>query len=208
MIEESYSSLGGVVRYFIYEISTGKLFQSGTCLGQDYQHVEIPDGYAKALGPADIYTQFYNAQGAIQTIPPQPTQWHEWNWATHLWETSPGFLDSVKLAKKLEANKLRVAAHYLPILYSGVLFDADAVAQNNVMAWMVNISNGLQVPPGFVWRDATNIDHPADEAFISGLGAAMVQRGSSLYQQLWAHKEAIDALNSYEDIQAYQITFV
>lgn len=198
----------GVVTYFIYETDTGKLYQSGSCLEQDYYLQYVPDGYTKALGIADVYTQFYNAQGTIQTIPPQPTQWHEWNWSTHLWETPPGFLDSVKLARKQEVSELRVAAHYSPISYSGALFDADAVAQNNVMAWMVNLAVGLQLPPGFVWRDASNVDHPADEEFISGLGAAMVQRGSSLYQQQWDHKAAIDALNSYEEIQAYQITFV
>ena len=61
------------VRYFIYETSTGKLFQTGVCLEQDYQHVVVPDGYTKALGVADVYTQFYNHLGSIQTIPPAPS---------------------------------------------------------------------------------------------------------------------------------------
>ena len=207
MSETTSTTEATTVRYFIYETLTGKLFQSGTCLEQDYQYVEVPTGYTKALGPADVYTQFFNKQGTIQTVPPKPTEWHEWNWTTHIWETPMGFLDSVKEAKKIEANAMRTTLHYSPITYEGTLFDADQVAQNNVMSWMVNIAVGLEVPPGFVWRDAANLSHPADAAFISSLGAAMVQRGSDLYQQLWSHKAAIDALSTYEAVQAYQIAF-
>jgi hypothetical protein len=108
--------------------------------------------------------------------------------------------------RKAEVDIERERRGYLPIAYAGSTLDADAKAQRNISSWQVQIAAGVQVPSGFVWRDANNVDHAADAAFINGLGAAITIRGTLLYQAAWTHKANIQALTTVEDILAYDIT--
>jgi hypothetical protein len=71
---------------------------------------------------------------------------------------------------------------------------------------MVNIAAGQNPPSGFVWRGYDNVNHPADAAFVVGLGNAITMRGTYLYQRSWIKKAEIDALTTPEDVKAYDVT--
>ena len=107
--------------------------------------------------------------------------------------------------KRRQVDSLRDQKLTAPILYQGALFDADATAMRNISGWQAQIAAGLNPPAGFVWRDASNVDHPADATFINGLGAAITLRGSLLYQVAWAHKANIDALPDHV-VEMYDVT--
>lgn len=197
-----------MIDYFIYEATTGKLLQTGSCIEPDYELQKVPAGCAVAKGRADLFGEYFDGSSQQLTkIPPRPNIWHEWSWETHEWVLLETALTKAKQEKKTQVETMRQVKNAAPLFYEEALFDADERAQSNVMAWMVNITNGLSVPSGFVWRDANNIDRPADEAFITGLGAAMVQRGSLLYQQAWQQKAAIDALTSISEVEEFVTAF-
>lgn len=99
----------------------------------------------------------------------------------------------------------RERRNQLPIQYAGSTFDADATAQRNVSAWMSNISVGVSPPDGFVWRDYDNVNHPADAAFVTGLGAAITLRGTALYQTAWAKKTEVSEMTA-EQLEGYDPT--
>jgi hypothetical protein len=126
----------------------------------------------------------------------------------HRWSPAVGWVDE----RAVEARKAEKAAaiaaererrNELPIPYAGSLFDADAKAQRNVSAWMVSVASGVPVPPGFSWRDHENTDHPADAAFIVGLGGAITVRGTQLYQTSWQKKAALASMTTAVEVDEF-----
>jgi len=141
----------------------------------------------------------------ILGIPERPGLSYVWDTANGVWEdTTP--TPKLKAIKLSEINAERERRNLSPISYQNVLFDADAEAQRNVSAWMTNIAAGQNPPAGFVWRGYDNVDHPADAAFIVGLGNAITLRGTYLYQRSWIKKAEVDALTTSEDVKAYDVT--
>lgn len=191
--------------YTYYDPATGEILACGKTY--DVEAARPSASAALLEGVAGEMRKQYVHQDNLVDIPAKPGDWYEWSWLSYSWEIPNTALLEAKKWKKLQVDSKRALANELPISYAGSSFDADSLAQGNVMAWMVNISNGLVVPVGFTWRDASNVDHPADAAFISGLGAAMVHRGSQLYQSAWNTKAAIDQLLSIEEVEACTITF-
>ena len=128
--------------------------------------------------------------------------------AGHRWVPGAGWVDERPIATYIEVRCAEVDAererqNLLPIIFGGTLFDADAIAQRNVSAWLTNVAAGLNPPPGFVWRDFNNADHPADANFIRGLASAITLRGTLLYQTAWAKKAAVRAMTTRAEVDAF-----
>jgi hypothetical protein len=111
-------------------------------------------------------------------------------------------LEVAKAAKKLAIDAERARRTELPIDYVGSLFDADGTAQDNVRTWQIQLGAGATLPEGFVWRDADNVDHPADADFVNGLGVEMTMRGTQLYMQAWALKAQVDDATTIPEVEA------
>lgn len=161
--------------------------------------VELDDG--------ESIDSLYVSSGVVLRKPAATSKYHVWDWETLAWKLPDSALEQAKKDKKVEIQKAMAAALVSPILYQEHLYDADERAQSNVLAWVANINSGALVPEGFVWRDYHNQDHPADAAFISGLGNVMISRNSSLYQQSWKYKADVDSLSSIEEVKAFFFTF-
>lgn len=115
-------------------------------------------------------------------------------------------LEQLKTAKKDQITQLRETKNLEPITYQNSLFDCDETAQRNIQAWTTNINAGTNPPEGFVWRDYNNVDHAANASFVLGLNAAVVARGTQLYQTSWTKKAEVDALTTAEQVNAYDVT--
>lgn len=139
----------------------------------------------------------------LEEAPPAPSQSHRWDWSIKSWVADLG---AARASRKQHIDAEREQRNALPIAYQGALFDADIQAQRNISAWQTQLAAGAVLPADFVWRDANNVNHPADAAFVHGLGAAITLRGTQLYQAAWAHKVALDALTSMNAILAYDVT--
>lgn len=140
--------------------------------------------------------------GGWKVRPTKPSPHHDWDAELEQWV---GNLDHALAARKHEINAERERRNFLPIAYAGSLFDANATALRNIAGWQTQLAAGAVLPEGFVWRDADNVDHPADAAFLNGLGAAITLRGTALYQAAWAHKAALSALTDIDAILAYDL---
>lgn len=174
---------------------------------QGHQAIQVSEEEYPVLKASTVEDRHYFDGSRFVALPERPSSRHVFSFEQKAWALEEGALSKAQREKKAEVEVMRQAKNDSPIFYEGWLFDADSKAQTNVMAWMVNISNGLMVPLGFTWRDASNIDRPADKAFITGLGAAMVQRGSLLYQQAWEQKTYIDSLTSISEVDNFTVTF-
>lgn len=172
---------------------------------QGIQAVEVSaEQYATLkLGVLDD-THYYDGSEFIE-IPAKPSEFHTFDFETKQWAAPATLLSDLKAEtyKKIEAR--REALSVMPIELDGVLFDGDLKAQSNVSAWLNVINSGASVPAGFVWRDYTNNDHPADAQFVRELATALAMRGTALYAASWAHKAAVGALQSVADVLAYNV---
>jgi hypothetical protein len=114
-------------------------------------------------------------------------------------------LADCKIQRKLEVDRKRIEIMDAGIMYQGSLFDTDLASLRNISYWHLQINSGFVLPPDFIWRDNSNIDHPADNAFVLGLSLAITARGTFLYQVAWGHKAFIDAASTVLEILAYDI---
>jgi hypothetical protein len=144
--------------------------------------------------------------GEIISIPKKPSQYHVWQ--------NDGWVDSrpiptlaeEKEKKNIDINIERERRGVLPILFAGIEWDADKTAQRNISAWMASIAAGVTIPTEFVWRATDNTNHPADAAFVNGLGASITLRGTLLYQTSWGKKAEVNALTTVDAVKAYDVT--
>jgi Domain of unknown function (DUF4376) len=112
-------------------------------------------------------------------------------------------LTTVKINAKVAIDKHRDDLISAGFLFNGALFDTDPKALRNISYWHLQVNSGVVLPEGFAWRDANNIEHPADGEFIKALSLAITARGTQLYQASWQNKAAIDALTTVQDVVNY-----
>lgn len=156
-------------------------------------------------GGIDDSTHYVNA-AALVPYGARPSEWHAWSWEMLDWLLNPADVTSSLIAR-VDAERARRAD--LPITFAGTLFDADPIARENIAGWQTQLAAGASLPEGFVWRDASNVDHAFTAADINALGAATTLRGTRLYQAAWAHKAQIAALEnmgSVAELVAYDTT--
>lgn len=170
-------------------------------VAQDDPELPSLDGSSHFVDNSGVIKR-YTPEERIRRMQPPPLKDQQWNGREGRWiDNRP--LEARRLEKLQLVNQERERRNLLPIEYAGSLFDADERGQRNVSAWMTNIAAGMALPPGFVWRDFNNVDHPADAAFVVGLGAAITVRGTVLYQAAWTKKAQLDAMTTAEEIAAF-----
>lgn len=190
--------------YLFYRKDNGLVTQVGAAPAEEISLIYVPSHLELLEVTQEVdYETSRVVNGAVVTIPKQPTPKHYWE--NDGW-VDPTTVAELKEAKKVDVSIEREKQNSLPITYAGSQFDATPIAQRNVSAWMTNIAAGQNPPAGFVWRGYDNVDHPADAAFIVGLGNAITLRGTYLYQRSWIKKAEVDALTTSEDVKAYDVT--
>jgi hypothetical protein len=195
---------------YFYNLQTGVF--TGESLGGPSTWVDqsIPEGMGAWEGVLDYMSQKVDTETntLVDYQPPKPEDTdlvsYVWDTETKRWVATTT-LTAVKNQKKNLISTLRETKNLEPITYNNMLFDCDAQAQRNIQAWVTNINAGINPPQGFVWRDYNNVDQPADANFILGLNAAVVARGTQMYQTSWNKKAEVDALTTIEQVNSYDI---
>ena len=121
-------------------------------------------------------------------------------------DSSEELLQLEKSKKNKLIDEQRETQNNLPILYSGILFDADEVAKRNINGWLNNINSGQTVPENFTWRDYNDVNQPANAEFIIGLSAAITVRTTEIFQKSWDKKAEVNILTTVHDINDYDVT--
>ena len=113
-------------------------------------------------------------------------------------------LAAAKISAKTKINVHRDGLAQGGIIFNGSPFQTDATALSNLSYWHIQILSGAVLPENFVWRDANNLDHPADSNFIKDLSLAITERNTQLYSASWVNKDNIEALTSVPAVEAFE----
>lgn len=189
--------------YSVFDSTTGQILRSGLCLPDDLDRQAGPGEWVIAEQLDDRRFYIDTRSGTPIPLPPQPTEFHSWDWAERTWRGDVAACRSAINAKINAARAERVAA---PLSFAGFRFDASDAAQRNIEAWRSRLAGGIAAPADFVWRDADNIEHACNAEFLWGLSEAIATREFAIYHASWRHKAAIEALTSVDDLLSYDIT--
>lgn len=194
--------------FTIYDAATGELLRTAQLPDSfDIQgHISENEVAVDGVQPFDTY----RTETGIATMPPRPSNCHDWDWTTKTWK--PNIANA--LANKSAAVSQEFAIRTLqPVQYDGAPFDADEVARGRIIATITRMIRGDGLPAGWVgWRDYDNAMHWGEDttetvrAQLAGLSAAIEDREQSLLVAAWQHKAALAALTTVEDIIAYDVT--
>ncbi len=198
--------------YALYDPVTRLITQRGTCpagMAPSIDGLSVVELSAEQFDALDVLASFVNDEGAVEAYAPivasrratVPTTPARWDHAAGEWIDLRD-LTQAKADRKAAIDAEMERRKSEPIEYAGSLFDADRTARENVAGWQTQLGAGVALPEGFVWRDAANVDHPADAAFVNGLGAAITLRGTVLYATAWALKAAVDAAMTAAEVEA------
>jgi hypothetical protein len=112
-------------------------------------------------------------------------------------------LAQCKAAKLAQLNAFReqvLAA--AGVRFAGHVFDSDSasVARLNLLANV--LLGGGDLPAGFAWRSAANVNVPMTSKDVFGLLSAMLQHANEVFQTSWAKKSLVDKATTAEAVAA------
>lgn len=191
------------MNYSVYRTSTGEILWSGACMDEDYEALHIPAGAEKAPIGSSAPTQYFcKTAGCAVDFEEPPTRFHVWDWSEQVWK--PDVAGAIAELKR-EVDTLYAEKSQRPVVYEGHAFDAGDASRAAILSWAVCVSGGGQLPPGFVWRDAQNFNHPADAQFVTGLSNLLALHTTAARTVAWSHKLAISQLTNLQALLDYQI---
>lgn len=186
-----------MINFYIYNNTTGQIYQTGYCGDDELAMQECPSGYSIAIGSANIKKHYHDiTNNILEEFGDKPSNYHNWDWAIRAWVLD---IVAVRTALKEKINEKRDLLIQSPLLFNGSLYDADERAITNLTIW-----KGEILPDGFVWRDADNEGHIVTTGFIESLLYAIAVRGTELYKMSWQKKAEIDALDP-DDLLNYNV---
>ena len=199
-----------MIDYAIYD-DEGKYLQRGKVTDS----LCVPEGNVY-LGKVDPTNQYHNTEQNTPTnFPDKPFSWYKFNYSTKLW-FDPRELDEAREQKSILIEAKRDEKISVPIVFLGVLLDADFRAQanitNKINEFESRLSLGQEVPSEqLVWRDANNINTTFTSRvdmllWLRGLAVSISERGTAAYAWSWAKKAEVLSATTLEEIDAVTLT--
>lgn len=152
----------------------------------------------------------------VEYQPPKPTDTADvlYVWDADAWRWAPTPSLAVRQAQvcvQIEAERDRQS--YMPILFEGVVFQADAESRGLISGTLARILRGDGLPgPWIGWRDVSNEMHWADLSAdavrikLAGLSTAIEDRESALRIATWQRKAAVRALTDVAAVDGFDVT--
>ena len=69
------------------------------------------------------------------------------------------------------------------VVWAGNTFDNRPDSRADLNGILTNVLNGVTLPAGFAWRDASNVEHPFTADDLKGLAAVMLANQWAAHQQ-------------------------
>ena len=201
-------------RYYIYETSTGKLLQTGSCVADDIGIQVVPPGHSLALGDADVFGQYYDLVAEqLSVYPPKPSPFHVFDYGARVWVVSPAGLSDAVADRTAAVNALRDTKRNLPVLYEGKLFDADVGSVESMRETSDRIRRGDGLPSGWAgWRTYDNSMAWASETdaavleHLTAIRRMLEDRWQALLISAWGHKDVIAGLSDVGAVMDYDFS--
>ena len=162
----------------------------------------------------EIYSDadFFVFNNAFTQFPPKPSVFHEWNWRLLSWEASESAIVDIKNRMASEINTIRDEKQYLPVLYDGVLFDADPQSRTAMtgLEGRIRQGGGLTSPWRgwrtydniFVWADATA---EQVQRHLLNLQCLPEDRWQALLDVAWTKKDALSQFKTVDEVIAFDV---
>ncbi|EMG7081319.1 DUF4376 domain-containing protein, partial [Salmonella enterica] len=123
----------------------------------------------------------------------------------------PGFiLEAARQKKRAEINAWRDAQENGSVIFTlnGHRWDCGKASQTR-LAPVVAVAKSGELPPGFFWTDADNIDVPMTTDELTALEATMQQnmvlQGFKIHERQRQMKEEVDKFTDYKAIKDYVV---
>jgi hypothetical protein len=205
------------MKYCIYD-SKGNILRTGECPEEFLSLQPLAAGEGVFVGEAshndlidltdpEAPALIVNGKG------PQPSKFHTWNKNTLVWEPD---LARAKESRKIDIEAERERRIYAPILYDGLVLDADVKAQRNIEVKVSEmekrLTRGRPAPANrLMWRDATDqmkLFNSAAEyvVWLHGLVIELGERGTDAYAWSWTKKAEVDAAVTVEQVNSVSLT--
>ena len=195
--------------FTVYDFSTGAIVSVGICQDEEFNN-QVTNGLSIIEGhySADKY---YFSDGIAVLKPTYPGDDNDWDAIQKNWKFNK---QAAKQRLKKKVERERVRRDLVDIIYDGKNLQADEEARANIHGKLAEIvaAQALgQTASPLIWRDSDNIIHSwtdmlAYKEWMQGLVMAIAARGTALYQSSWAHKAALQALDTASEIKNYDIT--
>ncbi|EIV4994400.1 DUF4376 domain-containing protein, partial [Salmonella enterica] len=123
---------------------------------------------------------------------------------------TPEMLTAAKQKKHAEINAWRDAQENGSVIFTlnGHRWDCGKASQTR-LAPVVAVAKSGELPPGFFWTDADNIDVPMTTDELTALEAAMQQnmvlQGFKIHERQRQMKEEVDKFTDYKAIKDYVV---
>ncbi|EFO5406038.1 DUF4376 domain-containing protein, partial [Salmonella enterica] len=123
---------------------------------------------------------------------------------------TPDMLTAARQKKRAEINAWRDAQENGSVIFTlnGHRWDCGKASQTR-LAPVVAVAKSGELPPGFFWTDADNIDVPMTTDELTALEAAMQQnmvlQGFKIHERQRQMKEEVDKLTDYKAIKDYVV---
>lgn len=123
---------------------------------------------------------------------------------------TPEMLTAARQKKHTEINAWRDEQENGSIIFTlnGHRWDCGKASQTR-LAPVVAVAKSGELPPGFFWTDADNIDVPMSTDELTALEAAMQQnmvlQGFKIHERQRQMKEEVEKLTDYKAVQDYAV---
>jgi len=115
-------------------------------------------------------------------------------------------VDELKDGLKSEVNVLREKKLGQGVNFNGNYFETDERSRNNLTAMVAKLTaSGASLPGKFTWRSSDNKSISMTQKDLVAFHSAVTDWVTSIYIASWNHKDSIDALETIEDVEAYDI---
>lgn len=192
-----------MIQFYRYN-SEGRILSTGYCPENMLQLQEEP-GIFIAEGVADFF-KHYVEEGVLIEMPSKPNQNCIFNYQTKQWE-DPRTLQVFKDAayKKIEEWRNQQENQTFQFTHEGRQWDAGLITRQRIQP-VLGLS---QLPEGFFWTDAANVDVPVTMASLQALAQAheeaLVIKGFEIHSEQRALKNAVEAATSKEAVESIVI---
>lgn len=142
----------------------------------------------------------YVQAGQFYPLPPQPSAFHVFNWATKQWE-DPRTLQDLKDERWKVIKAARVSTEVGTFVWQGHTVDADKERINGA-ATGVLIAKGLGQNYSDVWTLADNTTIPVTGDDILSMGVSLIQHVSACHAHARALRQQLEDATTPEAVAA------
>ena len=195
------------MEFTIYSKLTGEIVRYGMAQDEFIYLQCMNDDEGLIIGHYDDDT-YYIEDGEPVAKGPSPGQNYYWSVASKTW------IGDIVTAKKhikslIDAERDRLDSEI--IVYDDKRIDADRAAKDAIIQKISELraaADASETPNHLMWRDADNVTHSwvlliVYKLWLYRLLIAISKRSTLLRMYGWAHKDAVDALTTVEDIESY-----